>query len=172
MATPPGSLAQSTPKVLPPLHSVPHSTISRRTLSFEVPIELIFCHVIKITFQRATDIQNDSHSIIELAENSKVLAALLSTMYYPTPMSHEPPFLNVIIAARDMAGKYDMPTVSRRLFIEFGGLEALPNNALEVFCAAYSRELGDATLIAARAILKLRVPACMFCRRRRSHFGQ
>lgn len=53
-----------------------------------------------------------------------------------------------------MARKYDMATTSYRLLIDFKGSEALRNNHLRAFCAAYRRELREAAEIAARVSLK------------------
>src|SRR5579863_1495759 len=75
--------------------------------------------------QPATDSDTQPNSrrpIVELAENSKVLAAFLSILYPPTPMSPEPLSLDDLIAALDMARKYDIATMSDRLLIDFGGL--------------------------------------------------
>ena len=105
-----------------------------------------------------TDTPPDSnHPIVELAENSKVLVAFLSIVYPPTPMSPEPLSLDDLIAALDMARKYDIATMSDRLLIDFGGLKTLQKKPLEAFCAAYSRELAKAAKIAARASLKHRL---------------
>jgi len=108
--------------------------------------------------QPTTDTQPDSpHPIVELAENSKVLAAFLSIVYPPTPMSPEPLSLDDLISALDMARKYDIATMPDRLLIDFGGLKTLQKKPLEAFCAAYSRELAKAAKIAARASLKHRL---------------
>jgi len=58
------------------------------------------------------------------------------------------------IAVLDMARKYDMAATSCRLLIDFKGSEALRNNHLRAFCAAYRRELREAAEIAARVSLK------------------
>ena len=108
--------------------------------------------------QPATDTQPDScRPIVELAENSNVLAAFLSVMYPPTPMSPKPLSLDDLIAALDMARKYDIAAMSDRLLMDFGGLETLQNKALEAFCAAYSRKLAKVAKIAAEASLKHRL---------------
>ena len=72
-------------------------------------------------------------------------------------MSPEPLSLDDLIAALDMARKYDIATMSDRLLIDFGGLKTLQKRPLEAFCAAYSRELAKAAKIAARASLKHRL---------------
>ena len=107
--------------------------------------------------QPATDTPQESLPIIDLAENSKALAALLSVIYPHTSGSDEPLSLDDLIAALDMARKYDMATASRRLLIDFGGSKAMKDSPLEAFCAAYSRELGEAAQIAATASLKHRL---------------
>jgi hypothetical protein len=61
------------------------------------------------------------------------------------------------MAALEMARKYDMDGASRCLLLNFKGSQVLPNNPVEAFCAAYSRELGEAAEIAARASLKHRL---------------
>ena len=105
--------------------------------------------------QPSTDTQPDScRPFVELAENSKVLAALLSVIYPYTSESDEELSLNDLISALDMARKYDMATASRRLLVDFEGSKAINDSPLEAFCAAYSRELGDAAQLAARASLK------------------
>ena len=108
--------------------------------------------------QPVTDTQSDScRPIVDLAENSNVLAAFLSVVYPPTPMSPKPLSLDDLIAALDMARKYDITTMSDRLLMDFGGLKTLQNKPLEAFCAAYSRELAKAAKIAAGASLKHRL---------------
>jgi hypothetical protein len=90
--------------------------------------------------------------IIDLAEDSKVLAALLSAIYPHTSGSQLS--LNDLIAALDMARKYVMAIASRRLHVDFKGSKAMKDSTLDAFCAAYSRGLGEAAKIAARASLK------------------
>ena len=110
--------------------------------------------------QPATDTKPDSSSpivVVELAENSKVLDALLSVIYPHTSGSDEELSLNDLITTLDMARKYDMATASRRLLVGFKGSKAIKDSPLEAFCAAYTRELGDAAQIAARASLKHRL---------------
>jgi len=110
--------------------------------------------------QPATDTQPDSEScrpIVELAENSKVLAAFLSIVYPPIPMSPKTLSLDDLIATLDMARKYDITAMSDRLLREFGGLKTLQHKPLEAFCAAYSRELTKEAKLAAGASLKQRL---------------
>ena len=110
--------------------------------------------------QPDTDTQADSClPIVELAENSEVVADLLSAIYPHTLESDKDDelSLNGLIAALDMARKYDMTTASRRLLVDFKGLKAIKDSPLEVFCAAYSRGLGDVAQITARALLKRRL---------------
>ena len=107
--------------------------------------------------QPSTDTQPDSRRhIVELAENSEVVADLLSAIYPHTLKSDkdEELSLNGLIAALATARKYDMATASRRLLVDFKGLKAIKDGPLEAFCAACSRELGEAAQIAARASLK------------------
>jgi hypothetical protein len=111
--------------------------------------------------QPATDTQHtaqDSRPVVVLDEHSYVLEALLSTIYPPTLPARWPgsgPLsLSNYIAVLDMARRYDMAATSSRLLIDFEGSQALKNNILQAFCAAYSRELREAAEIAARASLK------------------
>jgi len=99
----------------------------------------------------------ESLPIIDLAEDGKVSAALLSVIYPHTLGSDEQLSLNDLIAALDMARKYDMTTASRRLLTKFKGSKAIKESPVEAFCAAYSRELGEAAQIAASASLKHRL---------------
>ena len=98
----------------------------------------------------------ESRPIIDLAENSKVLAALLSSIYPHSLPLKEPFSLDDVIIVLDTARKYDMATASRRL-LDWSGSKVLQDNPLEAFCAAYARELGETAQIAARASLKLRL---------------
>ena len=109
------------------------------------------------SYQPAKGTPQESLPIIDLAEDGKVLAALLSAIYPHTLGSDEQLSLNDLIAALDMARKYDMATASRRLLMDFKGSKAIKESPVEAFCAAYSRELGDAAQIAARASLKHRL---------------
>jgi len=117
--------------------------------------------VFKIMFslpRPLTDTPQESLPIINLAENSKALAALLSVIYPHTTLGPDEPLsLNDLIAALDMAKKYAIATASRRLLINFKGSKAINDSPLGAFCAAYSRGLGEAAQIAARASLKYRL---------------
>ena len=109
--------------------------------------------------QPATDAHHtpqDSRPIVVLAEHSRVMAALLLTIYPPTLVSAwaGPLSLSDHIAILDMARKYDMGATSRRLLMDFKGSEALRNDHLQAFCAAYGCELPEAAEIAAKASLK------------------
>ena len=108
-------------------------------------------------YQPTKGTPKESLPIIDLAEDSKTLVALLSVIYPHTSGSDEQPSLNDLIAALDMARKYDMTTASRRLLIDFEGSKAMRDSPVEAFCAAYSRELGEAAQIAATASLKHRL---------------
>jgi BTB/POZ domain len=107
--------------------------------------------------QPATDITQDSRLVVDVAENSKVLAALVSAIYPDTLAIADPLSLNDFIATLATADKYDMATASRRLLVDFTNSKAFRDAPLEAFCAAHSRELGDAARIAARESLKLRL---------------
>ena len=107
--------------------------------------------------QPATDTSQDPRPIIDLAEDSRILAALLSVIYPHTFVTAEPLSLNDLISTLDLARKYDMATASRRLLLDFKDSKVVQDNLVEAFCAAYSRELGEAARIAARASLKHRL---------------
>jgi len=107
--------------------------------------------------QPGTDIKQDSRFVIDAAENSKVLAALLSAIYPDILGMADPLSLNDLISTLATADKYDMATASRRLLVEFTNSKAFRDGPLEAFCAAHSRELGDAARIAAKESLKLRL---------------
>jgi hypothetical protein len=120
--------------------------------------------VFKTTFslpQPATDTETrptpqDSRPVVVLAEHSKVVAALLLTIYPPTPVPDgaEPLSLSDHIAVLEMARKYDMAATSDRLLIDFEGSEALRDNYLQAFCATYGHELREAAEVAARESLE------------------
>jgi BTB/POZ domain len=104
----------------------------------------------------AVRIPPDSRPIIDLAESSKVLATLLSSIYPHSLPLKEPFSLNDFITVLDIARKYDMATATSRL-MDWTGSKVLRDSPVEAFCAAYSRELGEAAQIAARASLKHRL---------------
>ncbi len=106
--------------------------------------------------QPATDTTQNSRPIVDLAENSKVLAAVLSAIYPHTSVAADPLSLDDLITILDTARKYDMATALRRL-IDSTRAETLRSSPVEAFCAAYSRELREAAQIAARASLKNRL---------------
>ena len=106
--------------------------------------------------QPATDTTQNSRPIVDLAENSKVLAAVLSAIYPHTSVAANPLSLDDLIATLDAARKYDMVTALRRL-MDSTCTETLRNSPVEAFCAAYSRKLREAAQIAARASLKNRL---------------
>lgn len=107
--------------------------------------------------QPGTHIKQDSRPIIDVAENGKVLAALLSVIYPGTLTMVDSLSLNDLLATLAAADKYDMAIASRRLLIESTNSKAIRDGLLEAFCAAYSRELGDAAWVAAKASLKHRL---------------
>jgi hypothetical protein len=108
--------------------------------------------------QPATDTRStpqDLRPIVVLAEHSKILATLLFAIYPPTlPACVGPLSLSDHIDVLDMARKYDMAATSRRFLIDFQASEALRDNHLQAFYAAYRRELREAADIAARESLK------------------
>ena len=110
------------------------------------------------TDTRPTVTPQDSRPIVFLAEHNKILATLLLAIYPPTrklaSVQAEPLSLSDHIGVLDMARKYDMEATSCRLLIDFQASEALENNHLEAFYAAYRRELREAADVAARASLK------------------
>jgi hypothetical protein len=104
----------------------------------------------------AVRIPPDSRPIIDLAESSKVLATLLSSIYPHSLPLKEPFSLNDFITVLDIARKYDMATATSRL-MDWTGSKVLQDTPVDAFCAAYSRELGEAAQIAAKASLKHRL---------------
>ena len=106
--------------------------------------------------QPATDTTQNSRPIVDLAENSKVLATVLSAIYPHTSVAADPLSLDGLIATLDAAKKYDMVTALRRL-MDSTCTEPLRNSPVEAFCVAYSHELREAAQIAARASLKDRL---------------
>ncbi|KAH9995445.1 hypothetical protein BJV74DRAFT_830144 [Russula compacta] len=107
--------------------------------------------------QPPTGTPQESRPIIDLAENSRALAALLSIIYPPSSTTTGSLSLSDLIATLEMASKYDMATASHRLLLDFKDSKLVRDNPVEVFCAAYSCELGEAARIAARASLKHRL---------------
>ena len=107
--------------------------------------------------QPATGTPQESRPIIDLAEDSRALAALLSIIYPPSSVTTGSLSLNDLISTLEMARKYDMATVSSRLLLDFKDSKVVRDNPVEAFCAAYSRGWGEAACIAARASLKHRL---------------
>ncbi len=107
--------------------------------------------------QPATDIAQDSRPIVDLAENSGVLATVLSAIYPHPLVMADSLSLDDLIAILETARKYDMATASRVLLMDPTCTESLRNSPFDVFCAAYSRELREAAQMAAKASLKYRL---------------
>lgn len=101
--------------------------------------------------------QQDPRPIIDLAENSRILAALLLAIYPLTSATADPLPLDDLIAALEMVKKYDMASASEHFLRIFEESASTWDSPLEVFYAAYSHKLEEASRIAARASLKHRL---------------
>jgi hypothetical protein len=97
------------------------------------------------------------NGLIDLPENSKTIATLLTYIYPVTSTEHEPESLDDMMDALVAAKKYDMSLVSQFLNQDFVESERVQDNPIAAFCAAYSRELGEPCHIAAKASLKCRM---------------
>jgi hypothetical protein len=94
------------------------------------------------------------HPIVDIPENSTTVNSLL-TFIYPV-VSEAPEFdsLDDILDALAAAKKYEMAAASQRLEQQFAKSKFIKRDPVVAFCAAYSRKLGDAARIAAKASLK------------------
>ena len=108
--------------------------------------------------QRATSITEKQNPVIDLTENQRTLATLL-TLIYPvlSMVIIEPESLDDILDAFAAANKYDIALASHSLKQTFAKSKVLQADPIVAFGAAYSRELGEATRIAAKASLKHRM---------------
>jgi hypothetical protein len=106
--------------------------------------------------QPVTVIKQDSRSIIDLAETSKILEVLLSVIYPHTLMTANPLSLDDAIATLNATRKYEMDTASRRI-MDSTYVDVLQSRPVEAFCAAFSCGLREAAQVAAKASLKHRL---------------
>ncbi|KAF8273061.1 hypothetical protein EI94DRAFT_1655065 [Lactarius quietus] len=95
--------------------------------------------------------------VIDLAENSKTIEVLLTSIYPIVSVDTEPlsldDMINLLVAAR----KYDMAAASQGLNQKFAVSKVVQDKPVEAFYAAYSHELGEAARAAAKASLKHRM---------------
>lgn len=99
----------------------------------------------------------DRLPVIELTENSKTIATLFAFIYPVVSVVTEPMSLDDMMDAFAAATKYDMAAVSQRLTQRFTVSKFVQDSPVEAFCAAYSREWGEAARTAAKASLKHRL---------------
>ncbi|KAH9995446.1 hypothetical protein BJV74DRAFT_830146 [Russula compacta] len=104
-----------------------------------------------------TDTPQDPRPIIDLAENSRILAALLLAIYPLTSATADPLPLGDLIVALETVRKYDMASASEHFLRIFKESASTWGSPLEVFYAAYSHKLEEASRIAAKASLKHRL---------------
>ena len=98
---------------------------------------------------------------VDLPENSWTIATILECIYPIVSEALEPePFdLDKMMDALVAAKKYDMAIVSHVINQKFASSTFAPDDPMPmmVFCAAYSRELGETCRIAANLSLKCRM---------------
>jgi hypothetical protein len=92
--------------------------------------------------------------VIDLTENSKTVAVLLTLIYPVVSVATEPETLDEIGDALVAAKKYEMAAVSQRLNQKFTESKVVQDDPIVAFCAAYSRKLGALAHAAAKASLK------------------
>ena len=107
--------------------------------------------------QGGAKVAEKQNLVIDLSENSETIATLLTSIYPVESATTEPKSLDDMMDAFVAAKKYDMAAVSQRLHQKFAESKFVQDDPIMAFCVAYSRELGDATRIAARASLKHRM---------------
>jgi hypothetical protein len=101
--------------------------------------------------------QGKKNPVIDLLENSKTIATILTFIYPVVSAVPEPESLDDMMDAIVAAKKYDTAIVSQRLHQKFMESAHVQDDIIAAFCAAYSRELGEACRIAAKASLKCRM---------------
>jgi hypothetical protein len=92
--------------------------------------------------------------VIDLTENSKTIAALLTSIYPVVSVVPKRESLDDMIDTFVAAKKYDMAAVSQRLIQKFAESKVVQKNPVVAFCAAYPHELGEVARVAAKASLK------------------
>ena len=105
----------------------------------------------------AASISRKQNPVVDLPENSRTIAALLTPIYQADSVATEPTSLDDLIIALAAAKKYDMAVVSRHLITKFARSKAVQDDPMVAFCVAYSHELGEAARVAAKASLKHRM---------------
>lgn len=96
-------------------------------------------------------------SVVDLPENSRTIATILTFIYPVVSAAPEPESLDDMMDAFVAAKKYDMAIVSQRLNQTFAESEIVQGDPIAAFSAAYSQELGEVCRIAAKASLKCRM---------------
>ena len=107
--------------------------------------------------QPDASISEKQNPVIDLTENSRTIAALLSFIYPVVFVATECESLDDMIDAFVAAKKYDIPAVSQRLLQKFAESKVVQDSPVVAFCAAYSHELGEVARVAAKAALKHRM---------------
>lgn len=97
---------------------------------------------------------SEKRPVVSVTENSRTVDVLLAFIY---PVENEAISLNNMVDALSAARKYDMVAVSQRLYEQFAASKIVQDSPVEAFCVAYSRKLGEAARIAAKASLKHRM---------------
>ena len=95
--------------------------------------------------------------VVDLPENSRTIATILTFIYPVVYAAPEPESLDDMMDAFVAAKKYEMVIVSQCLSETFAESKCVRDDPIAAFCAAYSRELGEACRIAAKASLKCRM---------------
>ena len=111
----------------------------------------------KSMFSLPQPISEKQNPVIDLTENSRIIAALLKLIYPVVSVVTEPESLDDLMDALVAAKKYDMATVSQSLNQRFAESKVVQDEPIVAFCAAYSHELGEAVRVAAKASLKHRM---------------
>jgi hypothetical protein len=107
--------------------------------------------------QPDASVSEKKNPVIDMTENSRTIAILLTFIYPIVSVVTEPISLDGMMDALVAARKYDMPAVSRCLNANFAESKVVQDSPVEAFCAAYSHELGEAARVAAMASLKHRM---------------
>jgi len=107
--------------------------------------------------QTDANVSVKQNPVIDLTENSKTIATLLTSIYPVVSATTEPKTLDEIVDIVVAAKKYDMAAVSHLLDQTFTKLEVVLDDPIVAFCSAYSLELGLTARAAAKASLKCRM---------------
>ena len=102
----------------------------------------------------ATSISEKQKPIVDLQENSKTIAALLTFIYPVVSVDTQPESLDDMVDTFAAAKKYDMAVVSQRLIQQFAKSKVVQGNPVVAFCVAYSHNIEEVARVAAKASLK------------------